>query len=285
MRKTLTAIAILSICGAASATYCPDGSTIESHPNNNCNYKEPKKNGIDVDMSAEAKAQAQAAAKQKQQQQQQQAQLQQQTTQQRLDNRIKNTAGGASVSISGNAAGSGDSSNFTAWAPIIPAPAAPAIASANLVVVPGVCGPRVRIITTQVMGQHYGPAGGQYEVVRTYNESIGPYLDENGNPDVPFVNRGGYLIGNMVTQAWATVGTSSAAGFSIGGFVDAKGLQGGANASGAVQQLVKSLQVTDCVMPTVQPQVIKPTYKPRPRPVRRVAPAPVPCLQLCTIPK
>lgn len=306
MRNSFIAIAIISVCGSASATYCADGSKIESHPNGDCNYKEPVKtvspsltvsDNSSADAAAQAKAKAQSAAKansnadssssvgdvsnkQKQKQQQQQQQKQAQS----LKN--ANTAGGATVSISGNESGSGDRSSFTAWAPIIPAPAAPAIASANLVVIPGVCGPRVRVITTQVIGQHYGPAGGQYDVQRGYTETVGPYLDENGNPAAPFVYRNGYLMGHIVTQAWATLGTSSAAGFSIGGFVDSKGLQGGANASGAVQQLVKGLQVMDCVMPTVQVAPL-PAPKPRPRPVRRVV-APVPCaatVMQCTITK
>lgn len=203
-------------------------------------------------------------------QQQQQAQQQRQS----LNNTNANQSGGGSVVIEGNQSGSGDRSSFVAWAPVIHGPAAPALASANLVVVPGVCGPRVRVITSQIVGQHYGPAGGRYEENRGYMETLGPWLDEDGNPGKPFVWRDGFMLGHVVTQYAAVVGTSSAASFSLGGFVDSKGLQGGAAGSGAAQQLVKSLQVMECVYATPAPYVAPivtpaPVYKPRPRKVVR----------------
>lgn len=277
MNKSLIALSLALASTGAFATYCPDGSTIESHPNNDCNFKEPKKNGIRVDVSpsadAQAKAAAQSSASVKATQSVTGTQRQQQQQDQRLNNRNANQSAGGSVVIEGNQAGSGDRSSFVAWAPVLHGPAAPALASANLVVVPGVCGPRVRVITTQIMGQHYGPMGGRYDEQRGYMETLGPWLDEDGNPGKPFVWRDGFMLGHVVTQYAAVVGTSSAASFSVGGFVDSKGLQGGAAGSGAAQQLVKSLQVMECVYanPVAAAPVVTPApvYKPRPRKVIR----------------
>lgn len=79
------------------------------------------------------------------------------------------------------------------------------------------------------------------------------------------------MLGHVVTQYAAVVGTSSAASFSVGGFVDSKGLQGGAAGSGAAQQLVKSVQVSDCVyaMPAQPAPIATPAPKPRPRKIIR----------------
>lgn len=292
MNKSLIALSLALASTASWGTYCPDGSTIESHPNNDCNFKEPKKNGIRVDVSpsanAQAKAAAQSSASVKATQSVTGTQRQKQQQAQQLSNRNANQSAGGSVVIEGNQAGSGDRSSFVAWAPVLHGPAAPALASANLVVVPGVCGPRVRVITTQIMGQHYGPMGGRYDEQRGYMETLGPWLDENGNIGNPFIWRDGFMLGHVVTQYAAVVGTSSAASFSVGGFVDSKGLQGGAAGSGAAQQLVKSLQVAECLyaMPKQEPTVIyqtrtKTITKWRDRPVSRpCCVVPPPC---CTV--
>lgn len=281
MNKSLIAISLALASTASWGTYCQDGSTIESHPNNDCNFKEPKKNAIRVDVSPSADAQAKAAAKAKAE-----ANIGDVTAAQQQKQKQKATGG--SVVIEGNQAGSGDRSSFVAWAPVLHGPAAPALASANLVVLPGVCGPRVRVITTQIMGQHYGPMGGRYDEQRGYMETLGPWLDEDGNIGNPFIWRDGFMLGHVVTQYAAVVGTSSAASFSVGGFVDSKGLQGGAAGSGAAQQLVKSLQVAECLyaMPKQEPTVIyqtrtKTITKWRDRPVARpCCVVPPPC---CTV--
>jgi hypothetical protein len=280
MKTSLIALAVLSFAASASATFCPDGSTIESHPGGNCSAGTPGSSssssagggggggggaGIGVGISgAQSSAAAQSAALAAGGNAQalggaggvglggSAAQRQQQQQGQSLTNQNQNSSG---VVIQGNQAGSGDrtSYNATAWAPVIHGPAAPALASGNLVVVPGVCGPRVRVITTQVVGQHYGAMGGQTDTPNGYTETLGEYLDEYGYPAEPFVQRGGYLIGHQVTQYAAILGTSSAASFSVGGFVDSKGLQGGAAGSGARQQLVKGLQVSECIVPVAPP--------------------------------
>lgn len=302
MNRNLSILALALVSSSAFATYCPDNSGVGDHVNDDCHapFKNPTKNpstgggggggggggaGVGVGVAAaQSSAGASAvgtggksmsnaaggnATANGGRQQQQQAQQQRQS----LNNTNANQSGGGSVVIEGNQSGSGDRSNFVAWAPVIHGPEAPALASANLVVVPGVCGPRVRVITSQIVGQHYGPAGGRYEENRGYMETLGPWLNEDGNPGNPFVWRDGFMLGHVVTQYAAVVGTSSAASFSLGGFVDSKGLQGGAAGSGAAQQLVKSLQVMDCLMeikavaaPIVTPA---PVYKPRPRKVVR----------------
>lgn len=275
MKRTALFLSLFAVVGSASATFCPAGTvhagSAEPIFPNRCNegYTPPASGGSSSDSKAAAAAIAGAQAgsvatggnstsaalggsarasggaggnatggNASQRQQQQQGQS--------LSNRNDNSSG---VIIQGAQSGSGDRSsyNYVAPPPIIHGPAAPALAAGNLVVVPGVCGPRVRIISTQVVGQHYGAMGGRYDEQNGYTETLGEYLDENGNPAEPFVQRGPYLIGHQVTQYAAILGTSSAASFSVGGFVDSKGLQGGAAGSGARQQLVKGLQVSECL--------------------------------------
>jgi hypothetical protein len=310
MNRNLPILALALVSSSAFATYCPDNSGVGDHVNDDCHapFKNPTKNpstgggggggaGVGVGVAAaQSSAGASAvgtggksisnaaggnATANGGRQQQQQAQQQRQS----LNNTNSNQSGGGSVVIEGNQSGSGDRSSFVAWAPVIHGPAAPALASANLVVVPGVCGPRVRVITSQIVGQHYGPAGGRYEENRGYMETLGPWLDEDGNPGKPFVWRDGFMLGHVVTQYAAVVGTSSAASFSLGGFVDSKGLQGGAAGSGAAQQLVKSIQVADCLYAMPKPEVVQPTviYQTRTRTVTKWRDRPVapPC---CVVP-
>lgn len=135
-------------------------------------------------------------------------------------------------------------------APVIHGQAAPALAAAGLVMVPGQCGPRVQIIRRPVIGKRFGVWGGQSDVEQGYSEEVAPATDGNGIP-VPFVQQDGYLMGHQVTQFVAVLGTSSAGSFSIGGFgKDGQGGQGGGAASGQLQQIVGKVAVIDCVMPS-----------------------------------
>ncbi len=258
MKRTALFLSLFTVIGSASATFCPSGTvhagSAEPIFPNRCNEGyTPPASGSSSDSKAAAVA-AGIGGKQQQQQGQQQGQ--------RLTSTNESTSG---VVIQGAQTGSGDRSsyNYIAPPPIIHGPAAPALAAGNLVVVPGVCGPRVRIITTQVVGQHYGAMGGRYDEQNGYTETLGEYLDENGNPAEPFIRRGPYLIGHQVTQYAAILGTSSAASFSIGGATTGGQAGMGAAGSGARQQLVKGLQVMECVVPVE-----------RPAPVAIVPPAP-----------
>jgi len=276
MNRNLSILALALVSSSAFAT-CHNGATNYPDCNNNTPTTNPSNGGgggggggggagvgVGVGLgqasatggnaSASVKSSQYLSGTNQQRQQQQQAQQQRQSLNNTNSNQSAGGAGGQVV-IEGNQAGSGDRNSFVAWAPVIHGPAAPALASANLVVVPGVCGPRVRVITSQVVGQHYGPAGGRYEENRGYMETLGPWLNEDGNPGNPFVWRDGFMLGHVVTQYAAVVGTSSAASFSLGGFVDSKGLQGGAAGSGAAQQLVKSIQVADCIYAMPKPEV------------------------------
>lgn len=135
-------------------------------------------------------------------------------------------------------------------APVIHGQAAPALATAGLVMVPGQCGPRVQVIRRPVIGKRFGVWGGQSDVEQGYAEEVAPATDGNGIP-VPFVQQDGYLMGHQVTQFVAVLGTSSAGSFSIGGFgKDGQGGQGGGAASGQLQQIVGKVAVIDCVMPS-----------------------------------
>lgn len=147
----------------------------------------------------------------------------------------------------------------TVWAPVIHGAAAPALAAANLVMLPGVCGPRVWVERVPVVGKRFGVWGGQSDVEQGYDDMIRPEAE-------PFVQRGAYLIGHQVTQFTAVVGTSSAGSFSLGGYgKNGDGAQGGGAASGQLQQIIAKVQVRECVMATpqrVEPVEILPVLAP-----------------------
>lgn len=189
-----------------------------------------------------------------------------------------NLRGGDQVTSAGNGAGSGNRTDnttrvdasdrsstsyeakTTVWAPVVHGAAAAALAAANLVMLPGVCGPRVWVERVPVVGKRFGVWGGQSDVEQGYDDMIRPEAE-------PFVQRGAYLIGHQVTQFTAVVGTSSAGSFSLGGYgKNGDGAQGGGAASGQLQQIIAKVQVRECVM--AAPQRIEPVVMlPAPAPL------------------
>ena len=155
-----------------------------------------------------------------------------------------------------------------AWAPIINGPAAPALAAANLVVIPGQCGPRVRVVASNVVGKQFGPFGGQYDVVQGQDTDTVMAQGADGQYE-PYIILGDDVWGQRVDRAIGALGTSSSTNFSIGGFTS-KGdaAQGGAGGSGSLQQIVARSFVTDCVIgkvikPAPQPQIVFETALPQ----------------------
>lgn len=145
-----------------------------------------------------------------------------------------------------------------AWAPIIQGPAAPALASANLIIIPGQCGPRVRVVATNVIGKQFGPFGGQYDVTQGQDTDTVMAQGADGQYE-PYVVIGEDVLGQRVDRAVGAIGTSSSTNFSIGGFSGrGDAAQGGAGGSGALQQIVARSFVTDCVIG----KVIKPKAEP-----------------------
>lgn len=135
-------------------------------------------------------------------------------------------------------------SKTTVWAPVIHGAAAAPLAAANLVVVPGVCGPRMDVVRTPVIGKRFGVWGGQSDVEQGFTEQLVPSA-------TPFVRNGEYLLGHQITEYTAVVGTSSAGSFSLGGYgKNGDGAQGGGAASGQLQQIVSKVSLRDCIMAT-----------------------------------
>jgi hypothetical protein len=151
-------------------------------------------------------------------------------------------SGNATVAVDARQAGDVYNSKTTVWAPVVHGPAAAPLAAANLVVIPGVCGPRVEVIKTPVVGKRFGIFGGQDDVEQGYDYEVVPAA-------VPYKIVGGEQHGEVVTFLAAALGTSSAGSFSIGGYgKDGNGGQGGAAASGQLQQIVTRVLRRDCVM-------------------------------------
>lgn len=145
-------------------------------------------------------------------------------------------------------------SKAVAWAPIIPGPVAAPLASANLVVIPGQCGPRVRVVATAVVGKQFGPFGGQYDVAQGQDTDTTMAQGADGQYE-PYIVIGDDVWGQRVDRAIGAIGTSSSTNFSVGGFSSrGDAAQGGAGGSGSLQQIVARSFVTDCVIG----KVIKP---------------------------
>ena len=153
------------------------------------------------------------------------------------------------------------SSRATVWAPVTHGPAAPALAAAGLVVVPGDCGPRVGIVRRDVVGDHTGMFGGR-EVVQGQDEISAPAAE-------PFVQIGPYLMGHRVTVYTAVIGTSSGSSASLAGFGGVgNGAQLGGSANGQRQQVTQRVTIQECVMAQAVPQpqvVLQQTLVPAPR--------------------
>jgi len=199
-----------------------------------------------------------------------------------------NAQGGTGGASGGNVLGLGASGNSTthvdasdtsvsrsvAWAPVLHGPAAPALAAANVVVVPGVCGPRVVVARRPIEGVRFGVWGGQSAVQQGYDE-----VAHDAEPS--FVQQGAHLMGHSVTTYTAVVGTSSGGSLSLGGFGrSGDGAQGGGATTGAMQQVVQRVTVRGCVFAQEKAIVVVPAapvvVPAPPPPAITLAPAPVP---------
>jgi hypothetical protein len=287
MKRSLIALAALAASASCFATYCPDGSTIESHPNNDCSKSnQPPKThtpaavpttstagaaaGAVAGAQAGSKASATGgkasatggAATARQQQAQRQAQAQR-TSVTGVGQGAGALAGAGAGSDNGNGNGatvsidaadrSSSSYRATSWAPVIHGESAAPLANAGLIALPGVCGPRVRAVTTQVIGVRFGFFGGQSEVNQGYTQELGPEYNEDGTEAEPFIVDGGNVYGHRYTILAAALGTSSANSISVGGFRGGDAAQGGVASSGGMQQIGTRIVISRCVYATVAP--------------------------------
>lgn len=160
-------------------------------------------------------------------------------------------------------------SRAVAWAPVIHGPAAAPLAAANLVVVPGKCGPRMMVVSKNIVGQRFKSILPDSTFDQTTSDRLVTLTDGNGNPLPPFENRGGFLMGHEVTILATTIGTSTAGSISLGIFGKSNdAAQGGSSSSGSVQQIVKEIELRECVF--AMPKADAPT----PPADRTHAPAP-----------
>lgn len=144
--------------------------------------------------------------------------------------------------------------------PILHGQAAPPLASAAMTVIPGVCGPRHYTETTPIKGTHHGilwdssvPQGNDYTAVPA---------------TTPFIEKDGYLIGHVLNEFVAVIGTSSSksiSGWGVGS-TQAGGGAGAAN-SGSHQQMVVRITIKDCLMPVKAPAPVAPIVQPLPLPI------------------
>lgn len=145
-------------------------------------------------------------------------------------------------------------------APSIPGPAAPAIASGNMIHVPGECGPRAIVISHKVTGVSRGAWGGKDYVDQGYDQEL---VDD----PVPFLIINGHEYGHAVTTVYTKIGVSYAASLNLGFYgKDQQGAQGGGGGSTNMERLVRSYTLRTCLIPKEKQAVIpQQTFVPAPR--------------------
>lgn len=161
-------------------------------------------------------------------------------------------------------------SRAVAWAPVIHGPAAAPLAAANLVVVPGKCGPRMMVVSKNIVGQRFKSILPDSTFDQTTSDRLVTLTDGNGLPLPPFENRGGFLMGHEVTILATTIGTSTAGSISLGIFGKSNdAAQGGSSSSGSVQQIVKEIELRECVFAMPKADALTPpadrTHAPAPK--------------------
>ena len=300
MKRSLTFAACLLAISAAHATYCPDGSTIESHPNNDCSKSNqppkthtptavPTTSTSTAGAAAGAVAGAQAgskssatggkasatggAASARQQQAQRQAQAQR-TSVTGAGQGAGALAGAGAGSDNGNGNGATvniDSANrsvsstsyrSTIIPSFIPGGAAP-LPATNIAVVEGKCGGQVMAIMREVRGRETHTRADTSEFVVGWTEVIRPLTDGNGIP-TPFdtTTMPGYTLGHVWYRTTMAAGTSMDASFAVNVFGKNAGGGGGASAGGQITRPMSEVDIQPCVLagPALPPP---PTPEPR----------------------
>lgn len=298
MNKTLIALSLALASTGAAATYCQDGSTIESHPNGNCNYTPPKTpgfEGVKVEVSpnassdAQAKAAAQSSASIKASQStavsNRQGQQQQQAQRQSLNNTNANQSAGGSVVIEGNQAGSGDRNTTFFLPPVIHGPSLPPMVSGKTDATVTPCSWRKEVWQRPV-----------FMLVRNsfFPDEMTQVGWDDFTKDMPErflivqvpVGRDAYgaiiysemASGTQLIIKAEPLNSSSGASFSIGGVGGKGGGQFGGMDQGAVQQWVSNITAVECFIPvervapapyTAPAAIPAPAPKPRPRKIIR----------------
>ncbi|RZL31404.1 MAG: hypothetical protein EOP35_22135 [Rubrivivax sp.] len=299
MKKTLIALAALAAL-PAWATFCPDGSAIESHLNNDCHaaIKTPSTAAVNPAATAAATSGANAgaaalagsrsaatggkasatggAASARQQQAQRQAQAQRTS----VTGAGQGAGAGAGASAgAGAGAGSGFNGdiNISAGAgasgsgggttyrtniipPFIPSTAAP-LPATNIAVVEGRCGGQVMAIMREVRGRETHTRADTSEFVVGWTEVVRPLTDGNGTP-TPFdtTTMPGYTLGHVWYRTTMAAGTSMDASFAVNVFGKNAGGGGGASAGGQITRPMSEVDIQPCVL-------AGPVLLPPPRPV------------------
>ena len=185
----------------------------------------------------------------------------------------------AQATNAGNGAGAGAGSNnrtamvvegdrtsyesrAVAWAPVIHGPAAAPLAAGNVIVTPGKCGPRMMVVSRDVTGQRFKSILPDSTFVQTTTDRLVTLTDGNGKPMAPFEVRDGYLMGHEITSFVLNGQSSTAGSISLGIFGKNNDAgQGGSSSSGGVNQIIKEIELRDCVYAiaaVAQPPVIPP---------------------------
>lgn len=149
-----------------------------------------------------------------------------------------------------NVTSEGDTTNVNSklmWLPSHAVAVSPSIvAGATVIVNTGTCGFRQKLKTNRVVGT--------FHVIWGANESIDLGPDDTAVPDdKPFVEYKhgnlAFLVGHQITTYTSVITTGGARQFSIGGNgTNGGGGSGAAGASSATQQLVKRIQLTECIL-------------------------------------
>ena len=194
---------------------------------------------------------------------------------------VGNTSTGAS-----NSSTSVDASNhsisttnekFIFIPPVVPITPPSTLGVGNTIKDTSACGPLQRIVREPIQGTFFGLVK-TTRVAQGYTDHLEPYVDSRGSPQpyrrVPLEDGPGFRVfGHQVTQYTTVLGVSGVRNIAVGGGSGGGSWgQGGMGTSGAMQQMVTSIELRECgvgvLIPGEAPKPQPPTVYVEPKRIR-----------------
>lgn len=150
-------------------------------------------------------------------------------------------------------------SRAIAFAPVIHGQSSAPVGVGNTTVIHRKCGTRLNLIRTPIYAHTIGAFSGVSSFPYAYTETTSPAGQPFTKTETDF---GTVLMGHEAYITEKTLGTSSSASFSIGGFGSSGGGQGGSQGSGSLTQSIKQVEIFECIYAIQQVVEVKPVVHP-----------------------
>lgn len=150
-------------------------------------------------------------------------------------------------------------SRAIAFAPVIHGQSSAPVGVGNTTVIHRKCGTRLNLIRTPIYAHTVGAFSGVSSFPYAYTETTSPAGQPFTKTETDF---GTVLMGHEAYITEKTLGTSSSASFSIGGFGSNGGGQGGSQGSGSLTQSIKQVEIFECIYAIQQVVEVNPVVHP-----------------------